>query len=153
MVEYIAKPYLRLDESTTCRWKKQSKQLLYYHWIFKADNKKAFKQDAYHPLANRTCFTSHQMSLPVRCMGVSSSKQVWTGLKGWQTDVTSIGGSWSEQVCNTNFCLQFQITLRSVGSQWHGQRKSLTVQSNLRPMSGINLYTKVCTEQVSRDGH
>ena len=31
--------------------------------------------------------------------------------------------------------------------QCHGQRKSLYVQLNLRPVRRTELYTKVCTEQ------
>ena len=38
----------------------------------------------------------------------------------------------------------FLITLKSMRSQCCGQRKSLTVQLNLRPVMRIELYTKVC---------
>ena len=34
-------------------------------------------------------------------------------------------------------------------SQWHGQRKSLTMQLNSRPVRRIELYTKVCTEALA----
>ena len=46
--------------------------------------------NAHRPLTNRTCFSSHQMSAPVR--GVSWSEQVWTRLQSWSTDVDSGGG-------------------------------------------------------------
>ena len=46
---------------------------------------------------------------------------------------------------NTNFCIQFRITLKSMRSQCHGQNKSLTVQHNSRRVMRIASYTKVCT--------
>ena len=35
---------------------------------------------------------------------------------------------------NTNFCVQFRITLKSTRSQCHGRRKSLIMQLNSRPV-------------------
>ena len=46
---------------------------------------------------------------------------------------------------NTDFCIQFRITLKSIRSQCHGQRKTLNMQLNLRPVRRIELNTKVCT--------
>ena len=45
---------------------------------------------------------------------------------------------------STNFCIQFQITLKSMRRQCCGQIRSLIVQLDLRPMRRIELYTKVC---------
>ena len=47
---------------------------------------------------------------------------------------------------NTNPCIQFRITLESMRSQCHGQRKSFTMQLNSRWVRRIELYTNVCTE-------
>ena len=46
---------------------------------------------------------------------------------------------------NTNFCtcIQFRITLKSMKSQCHGQRKSHSMQLNSRPVSRTEFYTIV----------
>ena len=50
----------------------------------------------------------------------------------------------------TNFCIQFRITLKSMRSQCHRQRKFLNMLLNLRPVRRIELYTKVCTDLVNK---
>ena len=54
-------------------------------------NKKAFQWDAYYPLANRTCFGDHQMSVLVGVLSLNRSPVM-------PPDVTGGGGSSSEQV-------------------------------------------------------
>ena len=43
---------------------------------------------------------------------------------------------------NTRICIHFRITLRSMRSKCDGQRKSLTVQLNSRPVRRIELIRK-----------
>ena len=50
----------------------------------------------------------------------------------------------SKKKNDTNFCIQFRITLKSMRSQCHGQRESLNVQLNSRPVIRIE-NRKVCT--------
>ena len=47
---------------------------------------------------------------------------------------------------NTGICIQFRITLRSMRSKCHGQRKSLAVQLNSRPVRRIELIRNSCTD-------
>ena len=49
----------------------------------------------------------------------------------------------------TNFCIQFRITLKFMRNQFHGQRKSLTVQLNLWPVMRIEFYTKVWNDRIT----
>ena len=49
----------------------------------------------------------------------------------------------------TNFCIQFRITLKLMRNQFHGQRKSLTVQLNLWPVMRIEFYTKVWNDRIT----
>ena len=52
--------------------------------------KKVFQYDAYHPLANHTCFGGgHQMPVPVGAFTVRSNEQIWTVSQWWPPDVTS----------------------------------------------------------------
>ena len=44
--------------------------------------------------------------------------------------------------------IQARATLKSMKNQCHGQRKSLTVQLNSRPVRRIELYTKICTDML-----
>ena len=44
---------------------------------------------------------------------------------------------------NTNFCIHFVITLKSMRRQCHRQRKSLTMQLNSRPVGRVELCMKV----------
>ena len=53
------------------------------------------------------------------------------------TPITSKKAVW-------HMAIQFQIILKSMRSQCHGQRKSLTVQLISTPVRRIELYTKVC---------
>ena len=50
---------------------------------------------------------------------------------------------------NTNFCIQFPILLKSMRNQCHGQRKSFTVQLNLRPVRRTEWCTIVCTTMIA----
>ena len=81
----------------------------------------------YHPLANCTCFISHQVSTLVggssseqvaslghqMSLAGSSGKQVWTGLQFWPTNVTSgrPGGS----LHNAFLCLRVPVHLQRGG--------------------------------------
>ena len=49
---------------------------------------------------------------------------------------------------NTFFDIQFRITLKSMRNHCHGQRKSITVQLNLKPVRRIELCTKVRTDTL-----
>ena len=51
----------------------------------------------------------------------------------------------------TNFCIEFQITLKFMRGQCHGQRQSLTVQLNSKSVRRTDLYTKVCTDLDLRE--
>ena len=73
---------------------------------------------------------------------VVTSKLVQTTFRLYEnpTGTVNQGGRF-----NTDFCIQFRITLKSIRSQCHGQRKTLNMQLNLRSVRRIELNTKVCT--------
>ena len=68
---------------------------------------------------------------------ITSKKAVWHMAKLCRAKCV-------KNVDYTNFCIQFQIILKSMRSQCHGQRKSLTVQLISTPVRRIELHTKVC---------
>ena len=69
-------------------------------------------------------------------------------LRGWITLMSSALGLMQPvlKFVITRNCTQFRITLRSMGSKCDGQRKSLTVQLNSRPVRRTELVRFSCSE-------
>ena len=103
---------------------------------------KEFREDAYHPLAKYTCFSSHQMSVPV---GSHKNKFEQVSSHGHQMSLaesTGAGASWGSMYSAQGHLL-FPCTVRSHVQRDQDQRGLCTVRSHVQRGGGGSLYDKV----------